>query len=93
MEFSVAVLASQAFTTALSVVNCLWGRVGQTESGDPMQQIESLAEAGDPLAPVQGVRELPESQLGDRASRQRWFRTGPRADGPSMWARKAKRDT
>ena len=92
MEFSVAVLTSQAFTTALSVVNCLWGRVGQTEAGDPMQQIESLAEAGDPLAPVQGVHELPGSQPGEQASRQRWFRTGPRGDAPSMWARKAKGD-
>jgi hypothetical protein len=62
LGFSVAVLASQAFTAVLSVVNCFWGRVGDTESGDPLQQIESLAEAGDPLATMQGIHELPGSE-------------------------------
>jgi hypothetical protein len=86
--FSVAVLASQAFTAALSVVNCLWGRVGDTESVDPLQQIESLAEAGDPIASIQSIHELPGAELEERANHLPWITIAP-----SIWPRRAKGST
>jgi hypothetical protein len=88
LAFSVAVLASQAFTAGLSAANCLWGRVGDAESGDPLQQIESLAEAGDPLASMQGIHELPGSELEDRTNHLPWITVAP-----SIWPRRAKGET
>jgi hypothetical protein len=60
MAFSVVVVVSQAVTTVLSVIICLWGKRREPEHAlGALQEVESLAEAGDPLAPAQGMRDLP----------------------------------
>lgn len=63
LAFSVVVVVSQAVTTVLSVTICLWGKRREPE-GDAgaLREVESLAEAGDPLAPAQGMHDLPEPE-------------------------------
>jgi hypothetical protein len=60
LEFAIVVLATQAVTAILSVVICLWGRQREM-STDILEQIEGLAEAGDPLASAQVMNELPDA--------------------------------
>jgi hypothetical protein len=65
LQFTVAVLVSQTVTALLSVAIYLWGKVREPAPGEnPLLEIESLAEAGDPLAPAQGMLELPRVERG-----------------------------
>jgi hypothetical protein len=61
LAFCVIVLTSQVVTTVLSITICLWGRRQSPDAGGPLLEVEALAEAGDPLAPVQGMHDLPAS--------------------------------
>jgi hypothetical protein len=63
IDFSIVLLASQAVVCLLSIAICLWGRLrtmdGSATTVVALQQLASLAEAGDPLAPVRAMHELP----------------------------------
>jgi hypothetical protein len=64
IDFSIVLLVSQAVVCLLSIAICLWGRQRRTDDSAttdaPLQQLESLAEAGDPLAPLHTMHELRE---------------------------------
>jgi O-antigen/teichoic acid export membrane protein len=66
VDFSIVLLASQAVVCLLSIAICLWGRRrtvdGSATTEGALQQLESLAEAGDPLAPMQAMHELSEAE-------------------------------
>ena len=66
-EFAVIVAASQAVTAVFSAAIFLWGKRREPESGSSsMRDIERLAEAGDPLAPLQAKPALPRPEVRKR---------------------------
>jgi hypothetical protein len=65
LTYAAVVAASQAGTTILSLGVCLWGKRGESAMpNDPLAQAELLAEAGDPIAPVQWMHDLSEAASG-----------------------------
>jgi hypothetical protein len=66
IDFAIVLLVSQGVTCLLSIAICLWGPQrevdGAATTGASLRQLESLAEAGDPLALVQAMHELPEAE-------------------------------
>jgi len=67
LDFAIVLLVSQGVTCLMSVAICLWGRQRELDTehaADPLQQIENLAEAGDPLATAQAMYDLPHTESG-----------------------------
>jgi hypothetical protein len=62
-DFAIVFLTSQAVVCLASIAICLWGRQRMVDDAvtpdGPLQQLASLAEAGDPLSAVQAMHELP----------------------------------
>jgi len=63
MQFAVVLLVSQFVTCLLSIAICLWGprREILPNTSNTLSSLEALAEAGDPLAPIQAMHQLSEA--------------------------------
>jgi hypothetical protein len=80
LRFAIVLLISQGVTCLLSLAICLWGRQRELVSDAPpdaLQEVEALAQEGDPLATAQAMYKLPEETGPQDVSTSRVSGSGP----------------